>query len=102
MVGGPLDHLQAERKNSGTILQRQVATNLWNENPLYLLENGRVDVGQRHDLLVVLFHSQILQHCLDGDALLGDLNVDGEDLAVGAAELDVGHGEGLEELNIDI
>ena len=60
--------------------------------PTNLLEDGRVDVGQRDDLVVVvLLHAEVVQHRLDGHALPGHLHGHHEHLAVRALELDVGH-----------
>ena len=55
------------------------------------LENGGVDVGQGNSLIVLLVHSQVFQHGLDGDGELGDLDVHLEDLSVGTLQLDVRH-----------
>jgi len=64
VVGGPLDHL---------------------------LENGSVHVGQRHFFIVLLLHTQVLEHGLNGDALLGNFDVHREDLSVTGAQLDTRH-----------
>ena len=76
--------------------RHKYCTSHTSSNHSHLFEDGRIDVGQWHNLFIIVFHAEILQHGLDGDALLGNLHVDGEDLAVGAAELDAGHDEGLE------
>ena len=48
----------------------------------HLLQDGGVDVGEGDLLLVLLVHTQVLQHSLDGDRLLGDEDIHWEDLAV--------------------
>jgi len=57
----------------------------------HFLENGGVDIGKRDSLVVFIVHSQILQHGFDGDGEFGDLDVNLEDLAVGALQLDGRH-----------
>ena len=52
-----------------------------------LLQDGSVDVRQRHDLLVILVHAEVLQHSLNGDALLCDVHIHGEYLAIRGLQL---------------
>ena len=50
----------------------------------HLLQYGRVHVGQRNGLLVVVAHAELLQHGLDRVRLLGNLRLHSEHLAVRA------------------
>jgi len=57
----------------------------------HFLKNGGVDVGKRDGFVVLIVHSQVLQHGLDGDGEFGDLHVHLEDLAIGTLQLDGRH-----------
>ena len=47
----------------------------------HLFQDGGVDIG-KGDNFVSVFHAEILQHGFDGNGLLCDLHVNGEDFAV--------------------
>lgn len=57
----------------------------------HLLQDHRVDVGQRHEFLLILVDAQILQHGLDGNGAFGYVHIHFADLAIGALKLDLLH-----------